>query len=65
MSEKDRVVFQVNQSLFEQLTEWQAKMEAADNQLADESDSEESTPVETHANTHANTHENQSKTNNS
>ena len=61
MSEKERVVFQVNQKLFDQLTEWQAKMEAADHQLVDESESGESPQIETHPDIY----ENQSKNHNS
>jgi hypothetical protein len=61
MSEKERVVFQVNQKLFDQLTEWQAKMEAADNQLVNESESGESPQIETHSDIY----ENQSKNDNS
>jgi hypothetical protein len=61
MSEKEQVVFQVNQSLFDQLTAWQAKMEADDNQLVDESESGESTQTETHPDVY----ENNSKNHNS
>ena len=58
---KDKVVFQINKHLFEQLSEWQDKMEEADGQLADESEAGEPTKTETHPNIY----EQNSKTDNS
>ncbi|WP_449419468.1 hypothetical protein [Phormidium nigroviride] len=58
MSEKDKVKFEISQHLFEQLSEWQDKMEAAD-RLADESEKRE-----TITETHPDIYENSSKTNN-
>ena len=45
--EKDKVKFEISKHLFEQLSEWQDKMEAAD-RLADESEKREPTITETH-----------------
>lgn len=47
MSEKEKVTFQISKHLFEQLSEWQDKMETID-QLADESEKREPTITETH-----------------
>ncbi|CBN58023.1 MULTISPECIES: hypothetical protein [Kamptonema] len=56
--EKDKVKFEISQHLFEQLSEWQDKMEAAD-RLADESEKRE-----TITETHPDIYENPSKTDN-
>ena len=49
MSESDRekVTFQISKHLFEQISEWQDKMETID-RLADESEKREPTITETH-----------------
>ncbi|MDB9512780.1 hypothetical protein PN499_16450 [Kamptonema animale CS-326] len=58
--DKDKVKFEISQHLFEQLSEWQDKMEAAD-RLADESEKREPTITETHPDIY----ESPSKTDNS
>ncbi len=44
MSETNKPVFQINQQLFQQLTEWQEKI-AQEDELASESEDEKSTEV--------------------
>jgi len=46
MSETNKPVFQINQQLFQQLTEWQEKLELED-ELASESEDEKSTEAKT------------------
>ncbi|HLO49864.1 MAG TPA: hypothetical protein VK211_15715 [Kamptonema sp.] len=45
MSEKEQVEFKINKKLFDQLAEWQEKMEEAD-RLADDSHEEERPKIE-------------------
>ena len=46
MSETNKPVFEINQQLFQQLVEWQEKLELED-ELASESKNEKPTEVET------------------
>lgn len=60
MSEKDEVTFKINKKLFDQLAEWQEKMEEAD-RLAEDSQGVEGAKMETYPDIY----EQDSKTDNS
>jgi len=60
MAEQDEVPFKINKKLFDQLSEWQEKMEETD-QLANESQGEEPTKMESNPDIY----EQDSKTDNS
>ena len=60
MSETNKPVFQINQQLFQQLTEWQEKL-AQEDELASELEDEKPTEVKTAPDSH----EQHSQTNNS
>jgi len=51
MSETNKPVFQINQHLFQQLAEWQEKMEQED-ELASESEGEKTTEVKVSPESH-------------
>jgi hypothetical protein len=51
MSETNKPVFQINQHLFQQLVEWQEKMEQED-ELASESETEKTTEVKVYSKSH-------------
>jgi hypothetical protein len=60
MSETDKPVFQINEQLFQQLVEWQQKLELED-ELASESEDEKPTEVKSPPDSY----EQHSQTNNS
>ncbi|NJK65722.1 MAG: hypothetical protein HC789_15470 [Microcoleus sp. CSU_2_2] len=51
MSETNKPVFQVNQQLFQQLVEWQEKLEQAD-ELASDSEDEKPTEIKNQTDSH-------------